>query len=111
MGTASPERHREVAVTPRCSSRFHRSEARERPYQSDAEKSLAFSLLGDTRATRSDVSQRPGATSRSDPSRSLPKPGATSGSDYWRSLRPFCFLDFMFTQGPFGHFIMHVFTF
>ncbi|KAF2605934.1 hypothetical protein F2Q68_00045559 [Brassica cretica] len=74
MGATSPERHREVAVTPlqsdlvratpRCRSRFHRSEARERPYQSDAEKSLAFSSLafsslGGTRATRSDVSQRP----------------------------------------------------
>uniref|UniRef100_A0A0D3D954 Uncharacterized protein n=1 Tax=Brassica oleracea var. oleracea TaxID=109376 RepID=A0A0D3D954_BRAOL len=69
MGATSPERHREVAVTPlqsdfaratpRCRSRLHRSEARKRPYQSDAEKSLAFSLLGGTRATRSDVLQRP----------------------------------------------------
>ncbi|KAF3575063.1 hypothetical protein F2Q69_00062825 [Brassica cretica] len=48
----------------------------------------------------------PGATSRSDPSRSLLKPGAT-----WRSLRASCLLEFMFTQGLFGHFIMHVFTF
>ncbi|KAF3485472.1 hypothetical protein F2Q69_00055078 [Brassica cretica] len=53
----------------------------------------------------------PGATSRNDPSRSLSKPGATSRSDYWRSLRASCLFKFMFTQGPFGHFIMHVFTF
>uniref|UniRef100_A0A0D2ZTC3 Uncharacterized protein n=1 Tax=Brassica oleracea var. oleracea TaxID=109376 RepID=A0A0D2ZTC3_BRAOL len=53
----------------------------------------------------------PGTTSRSDPSMSLPKPGATSRSDYWRPLRTYCLLEFMFTQGPFGHFIRHVFTF
>ncbi|KAF3535629.1 hypothetical protein F2Q69_00021572 [Brassica cretica] len=68
-----PERRGEVArvfiagrhesdltrATQRSRSRFHRWEARERPYQSDVEKSLAFSSLGDTRATQSDVSQRP----------------------------------------------------
>ncbi|KAF3553436.1 hypothetical protein F2Q69_00013551 [Brassica cretica] len=106
MGATSPERHREVAVTPlqsdlaratpRCRSRFHCSEARERPYQSDAEKSLAFSSLGGTRAT---LSERRGEVTRvfiaqrheSDPerrlaatppgrSRSLERPfGATTG--------------------------------
>ena len=86
MGATSPERHREVAVT---------------PFQSD--------LTGATQRGRSRL-QRPRATSRSDPSRSLPKPGATSRSDYWRSLRAFCLLEFISTQGPFGHFIMHVFT-
>ncbi|KAF3560808.1 hypothetical protein DY000_02013943 [Brassica cretica] len=101
MGATSPERHREIAVTPlqsdlaratpRCRSRFHRSEARERPHQSDAEKSLAFSSLGGTRAT---LSERRGEVARrheSDPerrlaatppgrSRSLEQPlGATTG--------------------------------
>ncbi|KAF3532038.1 hypothetical protein DY000_02039625 [Brassica cretica] len=56
MGATAPERHREVAVT---------------PLQSDL-----------TRATPGCRSRRnnenaPGATSRSDPSGSLPKPGAT----------------------------------
>ncbi|KAF2541239.1 hypothetical protein F2Q68_00030891 [Brassica cretica] len=56
MGATAPERHREVAVT---------------PLQSDL-----------TRATPRCRSRRnnknaPGATSRSDPSGSLPKPGAT----------------------------------
>ncbi|KAF2567244.1 hypothetical protein F2Q68_00026089 [Brassica cretica] len=50
MGATSPERHREVAVTPfqsdlaratpRCRSRLHRSEARERLGQSDTIRSL-----------------------------------------------------------------------
>ncbi|KAF3574234.1 hypothetical protein F2Q69_00063688 [Brassica cretica] len=53
----------------------------------------------------------PGATSRSDPSRLLPKPGATSRSDYWRSLRTYCLLEFISTQGSFGYFIMHVLHF
>ncbi|KAF3601425.1 hypothetical protein F2Q69_00034434 [Brassica cretica] len=64
-----------------------------------------------SRFHRSETRERPGATSRSVPSRSLTKPGATSRSDYYRSMCAFCLLDFMFTQGPFGHFIMHVFTF
>ncbi|KAF3556042.1 hypothetical protein F2Q69_00016728 [Brassica cretica] len=56
MGATAPERHREVAVT---------------PLQSDL-----------TRATprcrsRGNNENAPGATSRSDPSGSLPKPGAT----------------------------------
>ncbi|KAF3610060.1 hypothetical protein DY000_02047157 [Brassica cretica] len=48
MGPTSPERHREVAVTPfqsdlaratpRCRSRLHRSEARERPYSDVPER-------------------------------------------------------------------------
>ncbi|KAF3494047.1 hypothetical protein DY000_02053496 [Brassica cretica] len=93
--------------------RSHCDTPSERLGQSDAEKSLAFSSLGGTRVTlperrgevarifitRSDVSQRPLQVA------------PEAWSDYWRSLRAFCLLDFMFTQGPFGHFIMHVFTF
>ncbi|WZZ80771.1 hypothetical protein YC2023_101343 [Brassica napus] len=77
MGATSPERHREVAVTPfqsdltgatqRSRSRLHHPERRDR---SDTARSLASPSPGAT------------ATSRSDPSRSLPKPGATSRSDY-----------------------------
>ncbi|KAF3505420.1 hypothetical protein F2Q69_00041945 [Brassica cretica] len=61
MGATSPERHREVVVTPlqsdlaratpRCRSRFHRSEARERR----GEVALVFI----SRRHESDVSQRP----------------------------------------------------
>ena len=52
-----------------------------------------------------------GATSRSDPARSLPKPGATCRSDEPRSLRVSISLELMISQGPFGHFIMHVLHF
>ncbi|CAF1725731.1 unnamed protein product, partial [Brassica oleracea var. botrytis] len=94
LGATLPERHRQVALT--CLIRATLPERR-------GEVARVF------------IARRhengPGATSRSDPSRSLPKPGATSRSDYWRSLRASCLLEFMFTQGPFGHFIMHVFTF
>ncbi|KAG5376114.1 hypothetical protein IGI04_040710 [Brassica rapa subsp. trilocularis] len=48
-----------------------------------------------------------GATSRSDTLRSLPKPRATCWSDLPRSLRVAYLLEFMFSQGPFCHFIMH----
>ncbi|KAG5406842.1 hypothetical protein IGI04_012961 [Brassica rapa subsp. trilocularis] len=50
-----------------------------------------------------------GATSRSDTLRSLPKPRATCWSDLPRSLRVAYMLEFMFSQGPFCHFIMHAF--
>ncbi|KAG5415428.1 hypothetical protein IGI04_002995 [Brassica rapa subsp. trilocularis] len=53
----------------------------------------------------------PGATSRSDTARSLPKPGATCRSDGLRSLRVLFLLELVISQGPFGHFIMHVFIF
>ncbi|KAF3581048.1 hypothetical protein DY000_02032608 [Brassica cretica] len=80
MGVTSPERHREVAVTPlqsdlaratpRCRSRFHRSEARERPYSDVPQRHHKVTPAGSDvtgatqpsssrRATRSDVSQRP----------------------------------------------------
>ncbi|KAF3528681.1 hypothetical protein DY000_02039127 [Brassica cretica] len=90
LGATFSEQHRQVALT--CLIRATLPERR-------GEVARAF------------IARRhengPGATSRSDPSRSLPKPGATSRSDYWRSLRAYCLLEFMFTQGPFGHFIMH----
>ncbi|KAF2617332.1 hypothetical protein F2Q68_00042068 [Brassica cretica] len=89
-----PERHRQVALT--CLIRATLPERR-------GEVARIFI------ARRHE--NRPGATSRSDPSRSLPKPRATSRSDYWRSNRASCLLEFMFTQGPFGHFIMHVLHF
>ena len=53
----------------------------------------------------------PGATSRSDTARSLPKLGATCRSDSLRSLRVLFLLELVISQGPFGHFIMHVFIF
>uniref|UniRef100_A0A0D3CFU9 Uncharacterized protein n=1 Tax=Brassica oleracea var. oleracea TaxID=109376 RepID=A0A0D3CFU9_BRAOL len=80
MGATSPERHREVAVTPfqsylaratpRCRSRLHRSEAQERPYSDVPERHHKVAPAGSDvtgatqrgrsrRATRSDVSQRP----------------------------------------------------
>ncbi|WZZ42855.1 hypothetical protein YC2023_039114 [Brassica napus] len=80
MGVTSPERHHEVAVTPlqsdlaratpRCRSRFHRSEARERPYSDVPQRHHKVAPAGSDvtgatqpgssrRATRSDVSQRP----------------------------------------------------
>uniref|UniRef100_A0A0D3CSU8 Uncharacterized protein n=1 Tax=Brassica oleracea var. oleracea TaxID=109376 RepID=A0A0D3CSU8_BRAOL len=40
---------------------------------------------------------KPGATSQSDPLRSLPKARATSRSDMPRSLRVYCWVDFYFT--------------
>ncbi|KAF3587287.1 hypothetical protein F2Q69_00027830 [Brassica cretica] len=40
---------------------------------------------------------KPGATSQSDPLRSLPKAGATCRSDMPRSLRVYCWVDFYFT--------------
>ncbi|KAF3605481.1 hypothetical protein DY000_02047895 [Brassica cretica] len=40
---------------------------------------------------------KPGATSQSDPLRSLPKAGATCRSDIPRSLRVYCWVDFYFT--------------
>ncbi|KAG5387400.1 hypothetical protein IGI04_038870 [Brassica rapa subsp. trilocularis] len=49
----------------------------------------------------------PGATSRSDTARSLPKPGATCRSDGLRSLRVLFLLELVISQGHFGHFIMH----
>ncbi|KAF2617186.1 hypothetical protein F2Q68_00041063 [Brassica cretica] len=52
-----------------------------------------------------------GATSRSDTARSLPKHGATTRSDERRSLRVLFLLELMISQGPFGHFMMHVFIF
>ena len=52
-----------------------------------------------------------GATSRSDTARSLPKHGATTRSDERRSLRVLFMLELMISQGPFGHFMMHVFIF
>ena len=51
------------------------------------------------------------ATSRSDTARSLPKHGATTRSDERRSLRVLFLLELMISQGPFGHFMMHVFIF
>ncbi|KAG5393699.1 hypothetical protein IGI04_023662 [Brassica rapa subsp. trilocularis] len=104
-GATSPERHHQVALTSLL----------ERPYQSDREKSLAVSSLGDARTSperppgatprsrshltplserppkatpevaRVSMARRheakPGATSQSDPLRSLPKAGATCRSD------------------------------
>ncbi|KAG5378337.1 hypothetical protein IGI04_026179, partial [Brassica rapa subsp. trilocularis] len=43
-----------------------------------------------------------GATSRSDPARSLPKPGATCRSDGPRSLHVSILLELMISQGPFA---------
>ncbi|KAG5410326.1 hypothetical protein IGI04_006645 [Brassica rapa subsp. trilocularis] len=43
----------------------------------------------------------PGATSRSDTARSLPKPGATYRSDRLRSLRVLFLLELVISQGPF----------
>ncbi|CAF1829185.1 unnamed protein product [Brassica napus] len=40
---------------------------------------------------------KPGATSRSDPPRSLPKARRPLGSDMPRSLRVYCWVDFYFT--------------
>ncbi|KAG5378729.1 hypothetical protein IGI04_026571 [Brassica rapa subsp. trilocularis] len=57
--------------------------------------------------TSGDTQLALGATSRSDPARSLPKPGATCRSDEPRSLRVSISLELMISQGPFGHFIMH----
>ncbi|KAF3494381.1 hypothetical protein DY000_02053813 [Brassica cretica] len=58
------------------------------------------------RRPRSDVfgATQPGRSRRNDP-------GATSRSDVPRSLRVYLFGEFMISQGSFGHFIMHVFTF
>uniref|UniRef100_A0A0D3EBI5 Arabidopsis retrotransposon Orf1 C-terminal domain-containing protein n=1 Tax=Brassica oleracea var. oleracea TaxID=109376 RepID=A0A0D3EBI5_BRAOL len=60
-GSTLPERRHKVAV-PYLS---------ERPYRSDATKSLALFSFGDTK-------DEPGATCQSDHPRSLPKPGATT---------------------------------
>ncbi|KAG5402022.1 hypothetical protein IGI04_016629 [Brassica rapa subsp. trilocularis] len=75
-GATSPERHHQVALTSLL----------ERPYQSDREKSLAVSSLGDARTS---PERPPGATSRSDTTKSLASHaplGATSQSDTPRSL-------------------------
>ncbi|KAG5406411.1 hypothetical protein IGI04_012530 [Brassica rapa subsp. trilocularis] len=61
MGATSPERHHQVALTSLL----------ERPYQSDREKSLAVSSLGDARTS---PERPPGATPRS---RCVPLPRAT----------------------------------
>ena len=124
----SPERHREVAVTPlqsdlaratpRCRSRFHRSEARERPYSDVPQRHHKVALAGSDvfRATQPSRSRRndPGATSserhsqvaREETTRERPLAATCRG----RSAS-ICLAEFMFSQGPFGHFIMHVFTF
>ncbi|KAF3569353.1 hypothetical protein DY000_02017514 [Brassica cretica] len=94
LGATFPERHRQVTLT--CLIRATLPERR-------GEVACVFIARRHENGPRE--------TSRSDPSRSLPKHGATSRSDYWRSLCTYCLLEFMFTQGPFGHFIMHVFTF
>ncbi|KAG5393661.1 hypothetical protein IGI04_023624 [Brassica rapa subsp. trilocularis] len=83
-----------------------------RPNRSDVVKSLrATSLERLLEVARSFVSRRHeialGATSRSDPARSLPKPGATCRSKEPRSLRVLFLLELMISQGPFGHFIVH----
>ncbi|WZZ89225.1 hypothetical protein YC2023_117804 [Brassica napus] len=75
MGATSPERHHEVAVTPfqsdlaratpRCRSRLHRSEARERPYSDVPERHHKVAPAGsDSSWERRD---------RSDTARSLAK--------------------------------------
>ncbi|KAL0835953.1 hypothetical protein Bca101_087842 [Brassica carinata] len=117
----APEAQSDLArVTPRGRSRFYRrtttqwswSDLSERPTEvaPEAWSDLSGRLLEVARVSIAGRQHNgAGATSQSDPLRSLPKPGATSRSDYWRSLRAYCLLKFMFTQGPFGHFIRHVF--
>ena len=128
----SPERRHEVAVThiPErpCQSDVERSLAflsqdtlARATCQSDVPRSLAFPWRDDTqqsperrlqsdtarslarRRPESDVfgATQPGRSRRNDP-------GATSRSDVPRSLRVYLFGEFMISQGPFGHFIMHV---
>ncbi|KAG5400459.1 hypothetical protein IGI04_015066 [Brassica rapa subsp. trilocularis] len=70
MRATLPERRHEVVV-PYLS---------ERPYRSDATKSLALLSSGDTK-------NGPGATCQSDHPRSLPNPRATCWSDHPKSLR------------------------
>uniref|UniRef100_A0A0D3CIN7 Uncharacterized protein n=1 Tax=Brassica oleracea var. oleracea TaxID=109376 RepID=A0A0D3CIN7_BRAOL len=47
---------------------------------------------------------KPGATSQTDPLRSLPKARATSRSDMPRSLRVYCWVDFLFYLRAFWSF-------
>uniref|UniRef100_A0A0D3CC04 Uncharacterized protein n=1 Tax=Brassica oleracea var. oleracea TaxID=109376 RepID=A0A0D3CC04_BRAOL len=63
----------------------------ERRLQSDLAKSLASQ--GET------TKMKPGATSQSDPLRSLPKAGATCRSDRPRSLRVYLPVELMFPKG------------
>uniref|UniRef100_M4EHC5 Uncharacterized protein n=3 Tax=Brassica campestris TaxID=3711 RepID=M4EHC5_BRACM len=115
-----PERRAEVApeawsdlsrATGRSRSRFHHSETRERARSDLPERHHEVARI--SHPSRSDLPKRhpevarvsmarrheakPGATSQSDPLRSLPKAGATCRSDMPRSLRAYYLLDFYFT--------------
>ncbi|KAG5406653.1 hypothetical protein IGI04_012772 [Brassica rapa subsp. trilocularis] len=103
-------------------SRFHHWETREQARSDLPERraEVAPEAWSDVPERQEEVARefttrrrenKPGATSRSDTARSLPKLGATCRSDSLRSLRVLFLLELVFSQGHFGHFIMHVFIF
>ncbi|KAG5414611.1 hypothetical protein IGI04_002178 [Brassica rapa subsp. trilocularis] len=113
--TSRSDGMRSLCTTSRSDSSRATAQSRSPTFQSDVLKSLP--KLGATLPERQGEVARHfgsrkheialGATSRSDPARSLPKPRATCWSDLPRSLRVAYLLEFMFSQGPFCHFIMH----
>ncbi|KAG5405730.1 hypothetical protein IGI04_011849, partial [Brassica rapa subsp. trilocularis] len=113
--TSRSDGMRSLCTKSRSDSSRATAQSRSPTFQSDVLKSLP--KLGATLPERQGEVARHfgsrkheialGATSRSDPARSLPKPRATCWSDLPRSLRVAYLLEFMFSQGPFCHFIMH----
>ena len=119
----APEAQSDLArVTPRGRSHFYRmtttqwsqsdlsqrhSEVTPEAWSDYSERRAEVARIFITRERENES----GATSRSDTARSLPKCGATTRSDERRSLRVLFLLELMISQGPFGHFMMHVFIF
>ncbi|KAG5379056.1 hypothetical protein IGI04_026898, partial [Brassica rapa subsp. trilocularis] len=115
--TSRSDGMRSLCTTSRSDSSRATAQSRSPTFQSDVLKSLP-KLRATLPERQGEVARHfgsrkheiaLGATSRSDPARSLPKPRATCWSDLPRSLRVAYLLEFMFSQGPFCHFIMHVF--